>query len=122
MYKPDLTKILNDELDFLVNDMKDSMKYIGRKYVLNDSQLSVIERDFIARLAFAAIIGDEKESEKKTEKESEKKTEKSDGLSDDVINALSIVKDYCLERDCDDCIFCKSDQCKIKYTPNEWRI
>ena len=115
MKKMNLTEVLNDHIEDLINYLKHKIKIIGIANGLSDSQISDMERDFIARLAFAAIIGDEKESEKEPEK-------KPEDLPEYIVKALSYVNDYCNGCDCTDCIFCDLDGCKIKYTPNEWRI
>lgn len=116
MNNPDLTEILNKEISDLVDLMHQSIKLIGKHYGLNSDQLSDIERDFIARLAFAAIkYGVEKEPEKEPEK-------KSEDLPEFIGETLSFIKEYCKEHDCEDCVFNEPDQCKLKYTPNEWEV
>lgn len=84
MNKMDHTKVLNDNMEFLVDYLKRELKCLGKMNGLSDSQISDMERDFIARLAFAAIIGDEKEPEKKPEK--------SDGLPDYVVDCVRLRK------------------------------
>ena len=132
MNKPDLNEILNNKIGDLVDLLHTGLKTLADEYDLNTDQLSEMERDFIARLAFAAIkYGVNKEEKedcencpakdhcsfKEPEKEPEKKT-----VPDEVWKALSFTHNYCKERDCDDCIFGENYQCKLKYTPNEWRI
>ena len=110
-------EVLNDNIEDLTDHLKRELRCLGKLNGLSDSQISEMERDFIARLAFAAIIrDDEKEPEKKPEN-------KSEDLPDYVIRSLSYVNDYCNKRDCNDCIFCDQEGCcRLKYTPNEWRV
>lgn len=134
MNNPDLNEILNKEIGDLADLMKTAIQLIGDQYNLNVDQTSEIERDFIARLAFAAIkYGDKKEEEEDCEncsakdycsfKEPEKEPDKKI-VPDEVWKALSFTHNYCKEHDdCDGCMF--SDEhlsCKIKYTPNEWEV
>ncbi len=109
-------EVLNDNMEFLVDYLKRELRCLGKMNGLSDSQISYMERDFIARLAFAAIIGDD---EKEPDKEPEKKPE---GLPAYVVRALSYVNDHCNKSFCQDCVFCDLNGCKLKYTPNEWRI
>lgn len=116
------TEVLNDNMEFLVDYLKREFKCLGKMNGLSDSQISDMERDFIARLAFAAIIGDDK---KEPEKEPEKKSEKSDDLPDDVINALLYVKhNICERHDCDECPFGSSGGlfCRLYEAPNNWEV
>lgn len=117
MKNMDPTEVLNDNMEFLVDYLKRELKCLGKMNGLSDSQISDMERDFIARLAFAAIIGD-------NEKESEKEPEKSDGLPDDVINALLYVKRLCKTHKCDDCPFSTVAGfcCRLGEIPKEWEI
>ena len=55
MNKPDLNEILNNKIGDLVDLLHTGLKALAEVYDLNTDQLSEIERDFIARLAFAAI-------------------------------------------------------------------
>ena len=113
MDKTNPTEVLNDNMEFLIDYLKRELKCLGKMNGLSDSQISDMERDFIARLAFAAIIGDEKESEKKSE-----------GLPDDVINALLYIKHMCEGHECDDCPFGSSGGlfCKLFETPKDWEV
>lgn len=117
MNKMDPTEVLNDNMEFLIDYLMRELRCLGKMNDLSDSQISDMERDFIARLAFAAIIGDDK-------KESEKKPEKSDGLPDDVINALLYVKRMCESHECDECPFGSSGGlfCKLSYNPKDWEV
>lgn len=112
MKKMNPFEVLNDNMEFLVDYLKRKLKCLGKMNGLSDSQISDMEREFIARLAFAAIIGDD-------EKEPEKKPE---DLPEYAVKALSYVNDHCNESGCQDCIFCDLNGCRLKYTPNEWRI
>lgn len=111
------TEVLNDNMEFLVDYLKREIRCLGKMNGLSDSQISDMERDFIARLAFAAIIGDEKEPEKEPEK-------KSEGLPSDVINALLYVKRMCEGHECDECPFGSSGGlfCKLSYNPKDWEV
>ena len=124
------TEVLNDNMEFLVDYLKRELRCLGKMNGLSDSQISEMERDFIARLAFAAIIGDD---EKKDECEdcpakdccSLKKPEKSDGLPDDVINALLYVKhNICEGHNCDECPFSTGAGlcCRLCGVPEEWEV
>ena len=115
------TEVLNDNMEFLVDYLKRELKCLGKMNGLSDSQISDMERDFIARLAFAAIIGDD---EKEPEKEPEKESEKSNGLPSDVINALLYVKRICEDHECDDCPFGGSGGlfCKLFAIPKDWGV
>lgn len=53
------TEVLNDNMKFLVDYLKRELRCLGKINGLSDSQISDMEKDFIARLAFAAIIGDD---------------------------------------------------------------
>ena len=122
MKEMDPTEVLNDNMDFLLDSLKRELRCLGMINGLSESQISDIERDFIARLAFAAIIGDDK---KEPEKEPEKKSEKSDGLPSDVINALLYVKhNICERHDCDDCPFGSSGGlfCRLDEVPSSWEV
>ena len=117
MDKMNPTEVLNDNMEFLVDYLKRELKCLGKMNSLSDSQISDMERDFIARLAFAAIIGDEKEPEKEPEKP--------DGLPDDVINALLYVKhNICERHECDDCPFGSSGGlfCRLNEVPSDWEV
>lgn len=116
MNKMDPTEVLNDNMEFLIDYLMRELRCLGKMNGLSNFQLIYMEREFIARLAFAAIIGDD---EKEPEKEPEKKPE---DLPEYVVKALSYVNDHCNKSACSDCIFSDSDGCKLKYTPNEWRI
>ena len=121
MNKMNPTEVLNDNMEFLIDYLKRELKWFGKMIGLSDSQISEMERDFIARLAFAAIIRDEKEPEKKSEKESEK----SDGLPSDVINALLYVKRLCKAHyDCDECPFSTGAGlcCRLCENPEDWEV
>lgn len=120
MKNMDPTEVLNDNMEFLVDSLKRELRWLGKMNGLSDSQISDMERDFIARLAFAAIIGDEKE----TEKETDKKPEKSDGLPDDVINALLYVKRLCKAHECEDCPFSTGAGlcCRLCEVPEVWEV
>lgn len=88
MNKMDPTEVLNDNMEFLIDYLMRELRCLGKMNGLSNSQLIYMEREFIARLAFAAIIGDdEKEPEK-----SEKKSEKSDGLPDYVVDCVRLRK------------------------------
>lgn len=115
MNKKDPIEVLNDNIEDLIDYLKHKFKILGMSNGLSDSQISEMERDFIARLAFAAIIGDD-------EKEPEKEPEKSEGLPSDVINALLYVKRICEDHECDECPFGSSGGlfCRLCETPNEW--
>lgn len=63
MKKMNPFEVLNDNMEFLVDYLKRELRCLGKMNGLSDSQISDMERDFIARLAFAAIIGDEKEDD-----------------------------------------------------------
>lgn len=114
----DPTEVLNNNMEYFVDYLKREIRCIGRMNGLSSTQISDMERDFIARLAFAAIIGDEKEPEKEPEK-------KSDGLPSDVINALLYVKhNICERHDCDDCPFGSSGGifCRLNDFPSCWEV
>ena len=128
MNKMDPTEVLNDNIEYLIDYLKRELRCLGKMNGLSDSQISDMERDFIARLAFAAIIGDD---EKKDECEDcsakdccalKKHEKKPEDLPEFIGETLSFIKEYCKERDCDDCAFSESYQCKLKYTPNEWEV
>lgn len=115
----DPTEVLNDHIENLIDYLKRNIRSIGMVHGLSDSQISDMERDFIARLAFAAIIGDdEKEPEKEPEKESEKKT-----VPDEVWKALRFVKNKC-NLNCDDCPFGSSAGifCHLNCVPSDWKV
>ena len=139
MNKKDPTEVLNNHIENLVDYLKRQLRSLGMANGLSDSQISEMERDFIARLAFAAIIGDDKKKDECEDcsakdccalKKPEKKPEKSEGLPEYVVKALpeyvvkalSYVNDHCNKSACQDCIFCDLEGCKLKYTPNEWRV
>ena len=63
MNKKDPTEILNDHMEFLVDHLMRNMRSIGMTNGLSNSQLCYMEREFIARLAFAAIIGDDEKKD-----------------------------------------------------------
>ena len=133
MNKMDPTEVLNDNIEYLIDYLKRELRCLGKMNGLSDFQISEMERDFIARLAFAAIIGDD---EKKDEcedcsakdccalKKHEKKPEKSDGLPDDVINALLFVKRMCKAHECEDCPFSTGAGlcCRLCETPEDWEV
>ena len=56
MNKMDPTEVLNDNMEYLIDYLKRELKCLGKMNGLSDSQISYMERDFIARLASAAII------------------------------------------------------------------
>ena len=58
MNKKDPTEVLNDNMEYLIDYLMRELRCLGKMNGLSDSQISDMERDFIARLAFAAIIGD----------------------------------------------------------------
>lgn len=132
MNKPDPTEVLNKNISYLVDIMKLEIDEIGQKHDFTPSQISEMEKDFIARLAFSAIkYGVNKEEEEDCEscpakdhclfKEPEKPDKKT--VPDEVWKALSFTHNYCKEHDdCDGCMFSEHYQCKIKYTPNEWKV
>lgn len=123
MKNMDPTEVLNDNMEFLVDSLKRELRCLGKMNGLSDSQISDMERDFIARLAFAAIIGDEEEPEKEPEKEPEEEPEKEpEDLPKYVVRALSYINDHCNKRGCHDCIFCDLNGCKLEYLPYEWRL
>lgn len=115
----DPTEVLNDNMEFLIDYLKRELRCLGKVNGLSDSQISDMERDFIARLAFAAIIGD-------NEKKPEKEPEKADGLPSDVINALLYVKHLCKVHgdDCDECPFCTGAGlcCRLCEIPEKWEV
>lgn len=117
MDKTNPTEVLNDHIEDLLDYIRHKFKILGISNGLSDSQLSYMEREFIARMAFAAIIGDD-------EKEPDKKTEKSDGLPSDVINALLYAKRMCESHECDECPFGSSGRlfCKLSYNPKDWEV
>lgn len=117
MNKTNPSEILNDNMEFLVDYLMRELRCLGKMNGLSDSQLCDMEREFIARIAFAAIIGYD-------EKEPEKKPEKSDGLPDDVINALLYVKRLCKAHECEDCPFSTGAGlcCRLCKTPEEWEV
>lgn len=132
MNNPDLNEILNKEISDLVDLMHHAIKVIGKQYDLNSNQLSDIERDFIARLAFVAIrYGDKKEEEEDCEscpakdhcsfKESEKSSE---CLPDYVVNALIFIKNYCKGHDCKCCPFASVNGifCHLGDKPSDWEV
>lgn len=105
-------EILNDNMEFLVDYLNREIRCIGKINGLSDSQISEMKRGFIARLAFAAIIGDDK-----------KKPEKSDGLPDEVWNALRFVKKKC-DHECKNCIFASASgsMCALTAIPSDWEV
>lgn len=132
MNNPDLNEILNNTIGDLVDVLHEAFKELAEIHDLNSDQISELEKDFIARLAFSAIkYGVNKEEEEDCEscpakdhclfKESEKSDKKT--VPDEVWKALSFTHNYCKERDdCDGCMFSEHYQCKIKYTPIEWEV
>ena len=115
MNKMDPTEVLNDNIEYLIDYLKRELRCLGKMNGLSDSQISDMERDFIARLAFAAIIGDD---EKESEKEPDKKT-----VPDEVWKALRFVKNKC-DLDCDDCPFGSSAGifCHLDCVPSDWEV
>ena len=63
MNKMDPTEVLNDNIEYLIDYLKRELRCLGKMNGLSDSQISDMERDFIARLAFAAIIGDDEKKD-----------------------------------------------------------
>ena len=139
MNKKDPTEILNDNMEFLVDYLKRELRCLGKMNGLSDTQISGMERDFIARLAFAAIIGDDNiigDDKKKDEcedcpandccsfKRTREESEKSEGLPSDVINALLYVKRMCESHECDECPFGSSGGlfCNLSYNPKDWEV
>ena len=132
----DPIEVLNDNMEFLVDYLKRELRCLGKVNGLFDSQISDMERDFIARLAFAAIIGDDKKNDecedcpakdccsyKEHIKKPEKKPEKFDGLPDDVINSLLYVKRLCKAHECEDCPFSTEDVlCRLCENPEDWEV
>ena len=106
MNKKDPTEVLNDHINNLIDYLKRNIKNIGMVHGLSDSQISDMERDFIARLAFAAIIGDD-------EKESEK-PEKPEQILQDICNDHST---------CIGCMFARDDlTCRLAHKPYRWEV
>lgn len=129
MKNMDPTEVLNDNMEFLIDNLMRELRCLGKMNGLSDFQLSYMEREFIARLAFAAIIGyDEKKDECEDCSAKDvcalKKHEKSDGLPSDVINALLYVKRICESHECDECPFGSSGGlfCKLSYNPKDWEV
>ena len=120
-------EVLNDNMEFLVDYLKREIRCLGKMNGLSDSQISDMERDFIARLAFAAIIGDDKKEDECEDcpakdhcsfKEPDKKT-----VPDEVWKALRFVKNHC-DLDCDDCPFGSSEGifCHLDSVPSDWEV
>lgn len=126
-------EVLNDNMENLIDYLKHKLKILGMANGLSDSQISDMERDFIARLAFAAIIGDEKEDEEDCEscpakdhcsfKEPEE-PERIKTFPDEVWNALRFVKNYCKDHECDNCPVASVTGviCHLNDNPSEWEI
>ena len=134
MNKPALNEILNNKIGDLVDLLHTGLKAIAEVYNLNTDQLSEIERDFIARLAFSAIkYGVNKEEEEDCEncsakdrcsfKEPEKKEPDKKTVPDEVWKALRFVKNHC-DLDCDDCPFGSSAGifCHLDSVPSDWEV
>ena len=96
-------EVLNDHMEDLVDFLKHKLKILGMVNGLSDSQISDMERDFIARLAFAAIIGDD-----------EKETEKPEQILQDICNEHS---------SCMGCMFARRDtSCRLDGKPYHWEV
>ena len=107
MDKMNPTEVLNDNMEFLVDYLKRQLRCLGNMNGLSDSQISDMERDFIARLAFAAIIGDD-------EKEPEKEPEKPEQILQDICNDHST---------CIGCMFARDDlTCRLAHKPYRWEV
>ena len=108
MNKKDPTEVLNDNMEFLIDYLKRELRCLGKMNGLSDSQISDMERDFIARLAFAAIIGDD-------EKEPENITAKT---------AEQMLQDICnTHGSCMGCMFARSDtSCRLDGKPYHWEV
>ena len=117
MKKTNPFEVLNDNMKFLVDYLKREIRCLGKMNGLSDSQISDMERDFIARLAFAAIIGDD------GKEDDGKEDEKSDGLSDEVWNTLRFVKKKC-NHECKNCIFASASgmMCALNTNPSDWEV
>lgn len=104
------SEVLNDNMEFLVDYLKREIRCFGKMNGLSDSQISDMERDFIARLAFAAITGDDgKEAEKEPEK-----PEKPEQILQDICNT---------HRSCIGCMFARSDtSCRLAGKPYHWEV
>ena len=104
MNKMDPTEVLNDNIEYLIDYLKRELRCLGKMNGLSDSQISDMERDFIARLAFAAIIGDD-------EKEPDKKPEQ-------------MIQDICNNHgSCMGCMFARSDtSCRLDGKPYHWEV
>ena len=110
MNKMDPTEVLNDNMEFLVDYLKHEIRCLGKMNGLSDSQISDMERDFIARLAFAAIIGDDEKEPEKPEKEPEKPEK--------------ILQDICnTHGSCMGCMFARRDtSCRLDGKPYHWEV
>ena len=110
MNKTNPTEVLNDHIEGLIDYLKCKIENLGLVYGLSDSQISDMERDFIARLAFAAIIGDD---EKEPEKEPEK-SEKPEQILQNICNT---------HRSCMGCMYARDDtSCKLDGKPYHWEV
>lgn len=132
MNKPDPTEVLNENVSYLVDIIKLEIDEIGQKHDFTPSQISEMEKEFIARLAFVAIkYGDKKEEEEdckncpakdhcssKEPEEPEKKT-----FPDYVWKALRFIKNNC-DLECDDCPFGSSAGifCHLDSIPGDWEV
>ena len=125
MNKPDLNEILNNKIGDLVDLLHTGLKTLADEYDLNTDQLSEMERDFIARLAFAAIkYGVNKEEKEDCEncpandhcsfKEPEKESEKPEKILQDICNDHST---------CIGCMFARDDlTCRLANKPYRWEV
>ena len=104
-------EVLNDNIEDLTDHLKRELRCLGKLNGLSDSQISEMERDFIARLAFAAIIRDD---EKEDEKEPEKESEKPEKILQDICNDHST---------CIGCMFARDDlTCRLANKPYRWEV
>ena len=100
-------EVLNDNMESLVDYLKREIRCCGKINGLSDSQISDMERDFIARLAFAAIIGDDG-------KEDEKEPVKPEQILQDICNTHG---------SCMGCMFARRDtSCKLDGKPYHWEV
>ena len=107
MNKKDPIEVLNDNIEDLIDYLKHKFKILGISNGLSDSQILDMERDFIARLAFAAIIGDD-------EKEPEKESEKPEKILQNICNT---------HRSCMGCMFARDDtSCRLDEKPYRWEV
>ena len=99
-------EVLNENMEFLVDYLKREIRCLGKMNGLSDSQISDMERDFIARLAFAAIIGDDEKEDEKLEKPEQ------------------ILQNICnTHGSCMGCMYARDDtSCKLDGKPYHWEV